>query len=83
MRYQIYKGSQSAHCCFDATVVDTTKPHIIDGEHYKDPGADGQYHYGVMCECFRAEDAEMICDALNALEALNAKLTGRTTGHND
>jgi hypothetical protein len=73
MRYQIYKGSQSSHCCFDATVVDTTKPDIIGGEHYK--GSDGQYHYDIVCECFSIEDAEKIRDALNSLE--NATVEAR------
>lgn len=68
-RYAIYNGSQSAHCCFEATVVDTTKPDIICGEHYKDSGPDGQYHYEAVCECFSVEDAELVCKALNALDA--------------
>jgi hypothetical protein len=66
-RYAIYEGSQSAHCCFDATVVDTTKPDIIDGKHYRD-GEDGQFHYEAVCECFSKEDAELVCRALNALD---------------
>lgn len=64
LRYAIYEGSQSLHCCFEATVVDTTKPEIIGGKHYK--GRDGQYHYEAVCECFDREDAERICAALNA-----------------
>lgn len=67
MRYQIFNGSASAHCCFDATVVDTTKPEIIGGQHYK--GRDGQLHYETVCECFSLEDAQLICDALNAADA--------------
>lgn len=65
-RYMIYEGSQSKHCCFEATVVDTTKPDIIGGEHYKD--SSGQYHYEIVCECFTMEDAETICAALNSGE---------------
>ena len=67
MRYQIFNGSKSAHCCFYATVVDTTKPEIIGGQHYK--GSDGQLHYETLCECFSMEDAQLICDALNAADA--------------
>lgn len=67
MRYQIFNGSQSAHCCFVATVVDTTEPEIIGGQHYK--GSDGQLHYETVCECFSMEDAQLICDALNAADA--------------
>ncbi len=68
-RYAIYLGSQSLHCCFDATVVDTTRPHIICGEHYKDSGPDGQYHYDAVCECFSVKDAELVCEALNTLDS--------------
>ena len=64
-RYAIYNGSQSAHCCFYATVVDTTKPEMIHGEHYR--GIDGQLHYEAVCECFSQEAAELVCKALNAL----------------
>ena len=66
-RYAIYKGSQSGHCCFEATVVDTTKPKIIGGKHYRDSEeSGGQYHYEAVCECFDMVDAERICAALNA-----------------
>lgn len=67
MRYKIFNGSKSVHCCFDATVMDTTKPEIIGGEHYA--GRDGQLHYETVCECFSLEDAQLICDALNAADA--------------
>ncbi len=67
-RYAIYTGSQSAHCCFDATVVDTTKPDMIGGKHYKD--SSGQLHYESVCECFSEEDAQLVRDALNALNHL-------------
>ena len=66
-RYAIYRGSQSAHCCFEATVVDTTKPDMIGGEHYQ--GSDGQFHHEAVCECFSEEDAELVCRALNELDA--------------
>ncbi len=32
-RYLVVEGSQSSHCCFGVTVVDTTRPVIIGGEH--------------------------------------------------
>lgn len=54
-RYQVVEGSQSAHCCFEATVVDTTKP----------TGYNGQFEQ--VCECFEVSDARTICDALNAM----------------
>lgn len=66
-RYEVRDGSESAHCCFQSTVVDTSKPEFIGGEHYKHPG--GQYAYKAVCECFSEDDAEKICSALNALES--------------
>lgn len=59
-RYQVVQGSQSCHCCFDATVVDTTKKVIINGKWYN-----GQYES--VCECFDEEQARKIAEALNAL----------------
>lgn len=29
IRYEVREGSESCHCCFEATVVDTTKPDEI------------------------------------------------------
>lgn len=58
-RYKVVPGSQSRHCCFEATVVDTTKPVMINDEHYN-----GEFE--PVCECFWPEDAEMIANALNA-----------------
>jgi hypothetical protein len=58
-RYKFVTGSQSGHCCFDFTVVDTSSPVMIHGEHYA-----GQFE--PVCECFSKEDAELIAKALNA-----------------
>lgn len=58
-RYKVVLGSQSAHCCFDATVVDMTKPVMIGEKHYND-------QYEAVCECFELVDAERVCSALNA-----------------
>lgn len=55
-RYKIIEGSESAHCCFEATVVDTEQPWTC-GEETR---------YETICECFNKADAELICDALNA-----------------
>ena len=60
-RYKIVDESQSVHCCFRKTVVDTTRPVMIHGEHY-----DGKYE--PMCECIDEEAAPVICDALNAAD---------------
>lgn len=57
-RFKIVAGSQSAHCCFDFTVVDTTRPKMIHGEHY-----DNQFE--PMCECFDEAEATAITAALN------------------
>lgn len=65
-RYIIYEGSKSARCCFEATVMDSTKPEIIGGKHYEDYGGK---HYETVCECFSIEDAKLVCNALNALES--------------
>ena len=54
-RYKAVKGSESGHCCFDATVVDTQTPH---------PTFAGDLDW--VCECFTIEDAQKIADALNA-----------------
>jgi hypothetical protein len=47
--------------------MDTTKPEIIGGKHYA--GSDGQLHYETVCECFSMDDAQLVCDALNAADA--------------
>jgi hypothetical protein len=59
-RYKIVEGSQSAHCCFEYTIVDTTKPVMIGGEHYKN-------QFEPVCECFEEGEAKLIADALNAM----------------
>lgn len=64
MRYIIYTGSKSAHCCFEATVMDSTKPEMIGGEHYEDEVGK---HYETVCECFSMEDAEKVANALNKI----------------
>lgn len=58
-RYKVVEGSQSGHCCFECTVVDTTKPVMIGGEQYE-----GQFE--AVCEAFTIEDGDMIVKALNA-----------------
>jgi len=60
-RYKVVDGSQSVHCCFSATVVDTTRPLMIGGEQWKD-------EFVQVCECLDREDAELIATALNKLQ---------------
>jgi hypothetical protein len=62
-RYKVLDGSQSGHCCFDATVVDTTKPTIIRGKPW--PNAENP-QYKAVCECFDSDAAELIAKTLNA-----------------
>lgn len=61
MRYKIVEGSQSAHCCFEYTIVDTTRPFMVADKQYK-----GQFE--PVCECLWEDDAKLICNALNAQE---------------
>lgn len=65
-RYTFCYGSNSNHCCFEATVVDTTNPKINpEGEVIT---CDGKIQYETTCECFDIKDAELICKALNAFD---------------
>lgn len=54
-RYKVVEGSESGHCCFGATVVDTqtSNPSLFCDE--------------LVCECFDMESAQKIADALNAV----------------
>lgn len=65
-RYRVAPYSQSYHCCFEATVLDTHQPEIIGTEHYR--STDGYLHYVPMCECFATEDAVKIAESLNSKE---------------
>jgi hypothetical protein len=58
-RYRVIEGSQSGHCCFDYTVVDTTKKH----QYFKD-------QFVQVCEAFDKESADLIAKALNHLNSL-------------
>lgn len=64
-RYKVVEGSQSAHCCFDFTVVDTANPEMVGGKQWV--GVNGP-QFVSMCECFYRLDADRICAALNAAE---------------
>jgi hypothetical protein len=59
-RYKVLNGSQSKHCCFEATVIDTNKPVMLRGEKMS--------WFHTVAECFELEDAMLICAALNAKE---------------
>ena len=65
--YKVIKGSQTAHCCFKATVIDTTA-HQLDGDvNHMIIGGEEQYE--PVCETFSIEEADLICLALNNLDS--------------
>ena len=64
-RYKVLAGSQSGHCCFDYTVVDTLKPHPV----YASQGL-----FDAICETFREEKAHAVARALNAATTNQATL---------
>lgn len=64
-RYKVLVGSQSGHCCFDYTVVDTLKPHPV----YASQGL-----FDAICETFSEEEAHAVARALNAATTNQATL---------
>lgn len=70
-RYIIIEGSQSGHCCFDFTVIDTESGFKIYPQH----GGERIVWNSPICETFNRKDAELVCDALNAVDVLS-KSTG-------
>ena len=58
MRYKIVEGSESGHCCFYYTVVDTS---ATAHEHTK--------KFKSVAECFDDEDAKAVCKALNLMHS--------------
>lgn len=57
-RYKVMEGSQSAHCCFEWTVLDTEQK-----EEYTESG------FLAVCECFERADAEKIAISLNSFSS--------------
>jgi hypothetical protein len=55
-RYLVIEGSDSCHCCFEYTIVDTHRPL----KRFKN---DTGFH--TMCETFGKDEAHSICSALN------------------
>lgn len=53
-RYEVVNESVSYHCCFVATVIDTTITEKFASQ--------------TVCECFELEHAQKIADALNSAE---------------
>lgn len=63
-RYKIVEDSESGHCCFDVTILDTHRPKAYTN-------IDGKPFYYNLAECFYAEDAENIVKALHQQEEYN------------
>ena len=57
-RYGVVEGSETSHCCFDATIVDFWAPEAIGPNVY----------FMNICETLWADKAQTIADALNAME---------------
>lgn len=57
-RYIVEEGSDSSHCCFEWSVMDT---HTKTSKNY----LTGGFYLKCVCECFDKEDAENICNLLN------------------
>lgn len=56
MRYVVFEGSYTGHCCFEYSVIDTKTP---CSSGFKD-------RIGTMvCECFEETDADLIAERLN------------------
>ena len=56
-RYIVVEGSDTGHCCFEASVLDTAKCKSINA--YRG--------FGRVCESFDIYDAIMIAESLNKL----------------
>lgn len=67
-RFQVVPGSQSCHCCFEWTVVDTSK-----GRN----AYEGDPAFEALCECYEEADARRIAAGLNATEDLERELLDR------
>lgn len=63
-RYLVVDGSDTGHCCFRFTVVDTLKPNMANGKQME---IDGKLYYDAICETFNREEADMVANALNGI----------------
>lgn len=57
-RYFVKHGSDSGHCCFEASIMDSLVGEMIHGDFFPD----------CVCECFDEDVAEEICKTLNEKE---------------
>ena len=53
-RYVVIEGSESNHCCFSFSIIDTT--------------GQSEDSQNILAECFFEKDAKLICDLLNKNE---------------
>lgn len=60
MRYKIYEGSASGHCCFEYTILDTQVYESIAGRPDDQVG-----YFKSLCETFDENSAIQICLSLN------------------
>ena len=66
LRYKVINDSDSAHCCFEASVIDTQTPTISSpGITIKD--------YTSICECMDIAQAHFIAKILNEKEHMQSK----------
>ena len=62
-RYVIIEGSESNHCCFEYTIVDTKGGKLGSTDIWS----------RVMCEAFEKQEAVEICTALNSIKSLDTE----------
>lgn len=65
--YQVVPGSNSGHCCFEASVVSDDRPSLRQDKSVAE-SPEGVPQLDSICECFERQDADMICTALNNAE---------------
>lgn len=64
-RYKVIEESLSGHCCFDFTIIDSSRKEVMNDGSITDDDFR-------MCECFERAEADLICNALNAMEGKQA-----------
>jgi hypothetical protein len=63
MRYKLVEESDSGHCCFKASILDTDKP-IRRGD-----GSIVEDQFESVCECFELDSAKKILGLLIATDS--------------
>lgn len=67
-RYVVLDESVSCEWNFTHTVIDTSKPIMLKGQHKEDSA--GRKAYESICECACQSDAELVCKSLNLFNKL-------------